>query len=137
MTLLLDEAIETLRELPEDEQEAAVDALFAYISSEERCYSLRADQAEAVSRIRRDLKTGRQKLAGKDAGPRPDVHDRISRIQAGRLLDQPDERVGIIGPVSALVLRSGRLSTKQPQLEIIACGTDSRIKLCHFQTPIR
>jgi hypothetical protein len=66
MTRLLDEAIETLRELPEDEQDAAVDALFAYISSEERHYSLRADQAEAVRRIRRDLKTGKTRFATDD-----------------------------------------------------------------------
>ena len=66
MTRLLDEAIETLRELPEDEQDAAVHALFAYISSEDRHYSLRADQAEAVRRIRRDLQTGKTRLATDD-----------------------------------------------------------------------
>ena len=66
MRRLLDEAIETLRELPEDEQDAAVDALFAYISSEERHYSLRTDQAEAVRRIQRDLKTGKTRLATDD-----------------------------------------------------------------------
>jgi hypothetical protein len=40
MTRLLDEAIETLRDLPEEEQDAAADALFAYISSDEREYRL-------------------------------------------------------------------------------------------------
>jgi len=40
MTALLDEAIEQLRELPEDEQDAAADALFAYIASDERQYRL-------------------------------------------------------------------------------------------------
>jgi hypothetical protein len=63
MTRLLDEAIETLRELPEEEQDAAADALFAYMSSDERHYSLRADQVEAVHRIRRDLKSGKTRLA--------------------------------------------------------------------------
>jgi hypothetical protein len=36
MTRRLDEAIETLRDLPEDEQDAAASALFAYISSDDR-----------------------------------------------------------------------------------------------------
>jgi hypothetical protein len=36
MTPLLEEAIETLRELPEDEQDAAADAVFVYISRDER-----------------------------------------------------------------------------------------------------
>ena len=38
MTKLLQEAIEALRELPEDEQDAAADVLIAYISSDERQY---------------------------------------------------------------------------------------------------
>lgn len=63
MTKLLQEAIETLRDLPEDEQDAAADVLFAYISSDERQYRLRPDQAEAVRRIQRDLKTGKTRLA--------------------------------------------------------------------------
>jgi hypothetical protein len=63
VTKLLQEAIETLRDLPEDEQDAAADVLFAYISSDERQYRLRPDQAEAVRRIQRDLKTGKTRLA--------------------------------------------------------------------------
>jgi hypothetical protein len=66
MTKLLREAIETLRHLPEDEQDAAAGALFAYISSDERQYHLRPDQAEAVRRIKRDLKTGKTRLATDD-----------------------------------------------------------------------
>jgi hypothetical protein len=66
MTRHLEEAIKTLRDLPEEEQDAAADVLFAYISSEERHYSLRADQAEEVRRIRRDLKTGKTRLATDD-----------------------------------------------------------------------
>ena len=66
MTRHLEEAIETLRDLPEEEQDAAADVLFAYISSEERHYGLLADQAEAVRRIRRDLKTGKTRLATDD-----------------------------------------------------------------------
>jgi hypothetical protein len=66
MTRHLEEAIETLRDLPEEEQDAAADVLFAYISSEERHYALRPDQAEAVRRIRRDLKAGKTRLATDD-----------------------------------------------------------------------
>ncbi len=63
MSQLLEEAIETLRELPEDEQDAAADALFAYISSDERHYRLRPDQAEEVRRVRRNLESGQTRLA--------------------------------------------------------------------------
>jgi hypothetical protein len=66
MTKLLQEAIETLRDLPEDEQDAAADALFAYIASDERQYRLHPDQAEAVRRTQRDLKTGKTRLATGD-----------------------------------------------------------------------
>lgn len=63
MRKLLEEAIEQLRELPEDQQDAAADVLFAYISSDEREYQLRADQAETVRRVRRDLRAGKTRLA--------------------------------------------------------------------------
>ena len=63
MSRLLDEAIETLRDLPEDEQDAAADVLFAYIADDERQYRLRPDQADAVRRIQRDLKSGKTRLA--------------------------------------------------------------------------
>jgi hypothetical protein len=36
MTRTLEEAIESLRELPEEEQDAAAAAIFAYISNDER-----------------------------------------------------------------------------------------------------
>jgi hypothetical protein len=36
MTRTLEEAIESLRELPEEEQDAAATAIFAYISNDER-----------------------------------------------------------------------------------------------------
>jgi hypothetical protein len=38
MSRLLEEAIEQLRELPEDEQDNAADTVFAYLASEERQY---------------------------------------------------------------------------------------------------
>jgi hypothetical protein len=63
MTNLLEQAIEQLRELSEDEQDAAADVLFAYVSSEERQYSLRPDQITQVRRIRQDLSTGKTRLA--------------------------------------------------------------------------
>jgi hypothetical protein len=43
MTKLLEEAIKVLRELSEDEQDAAAHALFAYIASEERLDHLSRD----------------------------------------------------------------------------------------------
>ena len=49
MTRLLDEAIETLRQLPEEEQDAAADVLFAYMSNDERHYGLRAHQIDRDS----------------------------------------------------------------------------------------
>jgi hypothetical protein len=63
MTRLLEEAIETLRDLSEEEQDAAANALFAYISNDDRQYQLRPDQAEAVHRVRRDLQNGKTRLA--------------------------------------------------------------------------
>ena len=66
MSRLLDEAIETLRDLPEEDQDAAADVLFAYISEDERQYCLRPDQAEAVRGIQRNLKSGKTRLATDD-----------------------------------------------------------------------
>jgi hypothetical protein len=63
MSKLLDEAIQTLRDLPDEDQDAAADVLFAYMSNDERQYHLGPDQAEAVRRIRRDLSTGKSRLA--------------------------------------------------------------------------
>ena len=66
MSHLLDEAIETLRDLPEEEQDAAADVLFAYMANDERQYHLGPDHVEAVRRIQRDLKTGKTRLATND-----------------------------------------------------------------------
>jgi len=63
MTTLLEQAIEQLRDLPEEEQDAAADALFAYVSSEERQYHLRPHQITQVRRIRADLRDGKTRLA--------------------------------------------------------------------------
>jgi len=66
MATYLDEVIEQLRELPEKEQEAAADALSAFISTNTRDYHLLPHQAEEVRRIRRDLGSGRTRLASDD-----------------------------------------------------------------------
>jgi hypothetical protein len=63
MSKLLDQAIEQLRDLPEEEQNAAADAVFAYVSSDERQYHLRPDQISEVRRIRRALRDGKTRLA--------------------------------------------------------------------------
>jgi hypothetical protein len=63
MTKLLEEAIEQLRDLPEEEQDAAADVLFAYISSDEPQYQLQPDQVAEVHRIRRGLRDGSTRLA--------------------------------------------------------------------------
>ena len=63
MSALLDDAIEQLRELPEDEQDAAADALFAYIASDERQYRIDKRDADEVQQIRRDLVSGATRLA--------------------------------------------------------------------------
>jgi len=63
MTKLLEEAIGQLRELPEEEQDAAADALFAYIASDERQYVLRPEQVAEVRRIRHGLRSGTTRLA--------------------------------------------------------------------------
>jgi hypothetical protein len=63
MTRLLEEAIEHLQKLSEDEQDAAADALFAYISTDPRPHLLQPHQAEEVRRIRRHLASGATRLA--------------------------------------------------------------------------
>jgi hypothetical protein len=66
MTRLLDEAIEQLRELPEEDQDAAANALFAYIAGDERQYRLQPHQVAEVQRIRRSLADGGTRLATDD-----------------------------------------------------------------------
>lgn len=69
MTKLLEEAINELRNLSEDEQDAAADALFAYIASDERQYRLRPDQTAEVHRICRALRDGTTRLATNPTWP--------------------------------------------------------------------
>ena len=63
MTKLLDEAIEHLRDLPEDEQDAAADLLFTYIASDEREYHLQPHQVAQVRRAHRGLRKKTTRLA--------------------------------------------------------------------------
>jgi len=63
MTKLLDEAIEHLRDLPEEEQDSAAEALFAFISSDERQYRLLPQHVSEVQRIQRALQDGSTRLA--------------------------------------------------------------------------
>ena len=63
MTKHLEQAIEQVRELPAEEQDAAADVLFAYISSDERHYTLRPEQVADVRRIQSGLHTGKTRLA--------------------------------------------------------------------------
>jgi hypothetical protein len=66
MTKLLEEAINGLRNLPEDEQDAAADVLFAYLSSDERQYHLSSAQITEVHRIQRAIRDGKTRLATDD-----------------------------------------------------------------------
>jgi hypothetical protein len=72
MTRSLQEAIEHLKDLPEEEQDAAADAVFAYMASDERQYVLRPDHVREVRRIRDDLKSGKTRLA---------TDDEVSRVR--------------------------------------------------------
>jgi len=63
MTKSLEEAIDHLRDLPEEEQDSAAEALFAFISSEERQYRLLPHQISEVQRIQRALRDGTTRLA--------------------------------------------------------------------------
>ena len=58
MTALLEAAIAKARELPEEEQDAAADALFASMAREEVQHRLTPEQADEVKRIQRGLMDG-------------------------------------------------------------------------------
>jgi hypothetical protein len=61
MTKLLELAIAEARQLPEADQDAAADALFAHMADGH--VRLRPEQVEQVTRIRDDLRSGRTRLA--------------------------------------------------------------------------
>jgi len=51
MTRTLEEAIERLLELPEEEQDAAATAIFAYICNDDRNETLSVDEAKRATRL--------------------------------------------------------------------------------------
>ncbi len=63
MTKLLEQAVEQARELPEEDQDAAAEALFALIANEDQRHGLSVEQAEEVKRIRARLQSGETRLA--------------------------------------------------------------------------
>ncbi len=66
MTKLLEQAIAKVRELPESDQDAAADALFAHLAGDHHRFGLTAEQIADVTRIRQDLRDGRSNLASDD-----------------------------------------------------------------------
>lgn len=63
MTKLLEQAVEQARELPEEDQDAAADALFAHMAHQDQRHGLTIDQVEEVERIRARLRSGETRLA--------------------------------------------------------------------------
>jgi hypothetical protein len=63
MTKLLAQAVEQARELPEEDQDAAAEALFAHIANRDHRYGLSVEQVEEVKRIRARLQSGETRLA--------------------------------------------------------------------------
>ncbi|OGG53651.1 hypothetical protein A2851_02055 [Candidatus Kaiserbacteria bacterium RIFCSPHIGHO2_01_FULL_53_29] len=65
MTKLLEKAIEQLRELPAEDQNAAAQALFVHMVSGNAEYHLTDEQVREVKRIQRNLRSGKTRLATK------------------------------------------------------------------------
>lgn len=63
MTKLLEQAVEKARELPDEDQDAAAEAIFAHLANPDRRHSLSVDQIEEVERIRTRLHSGETRLA--------------------------------------------------------------------------
>jgi hypothetical protein len=66
MTKLLEQAVAQARALPEEDQDAAADALFAYFADGDRRHRLSPNQIEEVELIRARLKSGQTRLATDD-----------------------------------------------------------------------
>jgi hypothetical protein len=62
MTKLLEDAIATVRTLPEEEQDAVADAMFAYVAGRGD-YRLTEEQIKEVKQIQRELHDGKLQLA--------------------------------------------------------------------------
>lgn len=76
MTRSLEEAIEQLRELPEEEHDTAAEVVLAYVASDERQYHLLPHQVTEVRRIQKDRREGKGRLA-------TDAEVAIARKKAG------------------------------------------------------
>src|ERR1700730_10365482 len=63
MTKLLEQAVDQARELPEEDQDAAAEALLANIATRDQPHGLPLEQAEEVKRIRARLQSGETRLA--------------------------------------------------------------------------
>jgi hypothetical protein len=63
MTKLLEEAIAKVRELSDEQQDEAADALFAHLSGHYHKLRLTPEQVSEVKRIQRDLREGKTRLA--------------------------------------------------------------------------
>lgn len=66
MTKLLDQAFAKVRELPDSDQNAVADALFAHLAGDHRKFGVTAAQIEDVTRIQQDLRAGRSRVATDD-----------------------------------------------------------------------
>jgi hypothetical protein len=63
LTKLLEDAIAKVVEVPDGDQDAAADALFAHLASRDRRYHLAPEHVADVGRIQQDLRDGRARLA--------------------------------------------------------------------------
>jgi putative addiction module component (TIGR02574 family) len=63
MTKLLEDAIAEARKLPESEQDALAEALFAHIASSEVNYRLTDDRVEEMKRRQQALREGTSRFA--------------------------------------------------------------------------
>ena len=66
MTRLLEDAIAKARELPDNEQDAMADVLFAHMTGVGVRYKLDDEQVAEVMRIRENLRTGKTTLVPDD-----------------------------------------------------------------------
>jgi hypothetical protein len=63
MTKLLEQAIASVRQLSEEDQNAAADALFAHLARDHRRFALSFEQLDDVKRIQQNLREGGEPLA--------------------------------------------------------------------------
>ena len=63
MTKLLEDAIAQARKLPDSEQDAVAEALFAHIAGSDVSYQLSDDQVEEVKRRQQALREGKSRFA--------------------------------------------------------------------------